>query len=138
MSTETLAVANRRNPWSAPYWEGVARGELRYQHCLHCERNVFPARRFCPRCASSELEWHSSAGEGTLYSFSVLERGAIAAFEDAVPYAILVVDLAEGFRMTTGLAGSDFAVLRCGLRVRVTFDDTRGGIPMFVPAELAD
>lgn len=131
--TETT-VGQRRNAWSAPFWEGVEQKELRFQHCEGCGRNVFPARRHCPRCASTDLSWRESKGEGTIYSFSVLELGAIGAFAGEVPYVIVVIDMAEGFRMTSRLRTDDFTAIRCDMPVRIQFPDS-GSLPVFVPLE---
>lgn len=134
--TETSSMPIiRRSAWSLPFWEGVEEQELRYQHCNSCGRNVFPARRFCPHCAAADFEWRISSGNGTIYSFSVLELGAIAAFADQVPYAIIVVDLDEGFRMTSRMDAADYSVLRCDLPVRVSFGHLDAELPFF---ELAD
>lgn len=130
--TET-ELRERRNEWSAPYWEGVDRQELRYQHCEECGRSVFPARLYCPRCASDRLVWRPSNGRGEIYSFSTLELGAVAAFIDDVPYTIVVVDLDEGFRMTSRVVTDDPISLRCGLRVQVDFPSNGRPLPVFIP-----
>lgn len=132
MTVTENVESTARNPWTAPYWEGVARRELLYQHCTSCQRNVFPARRFCPYCASPDFEWRESGGRGRIYSFSVLERGAIAAFAAAAPYAIAIVELDEGFRITSRIEGSPFESLRCDLPVEVSFDHLHSGLPSFV------
>ncbi|MDI3406942.1 zinc ribbon domain-containing protein [Streptomyces cavernicola] len=36
------------------YAEGLAAGELRFQHCTACERAVFHPRVLCPHCGDAE------------------------------------------------------------------------------------
>jgi uncharacterized OB-fold protein len=52
-----------------------------------------------------------------------------------VPYAIALVDLAEGFRMMANVVGTDPTRLAIGDRVRVVFE-ARGDVtlPQFTPA----
>ncbi|MES2172079.1 MAG: OB-fold domain-containing protein [Actinomycetota bacterium] len=136
MSTVTEPVETQaggaRTPWSVPYWDGLRERVLRYQHCTNCQRNVFPARKFCPYCAAAAFEWRDSAGRGSIYSFSVLEQGAIAAFADSAPYAIVIVQLNEGVRVTSRIERAHFDDLACDLPVRVDFDDLHEGLPSFM------
>jgi uncharacterized protein len=132
MTTTAAESGTRQNPWSKPYWDGVAERVLRYQQCGSCQRSVFPARRYCPFCASEDLQWHESAGRGRLYTYSVVELGALPAFQDQVPYTIAVVELDEGFRMTSRLEDAEPDAVTCDARVEVSFDWRDGRLPCFV------
>lgn len=107
------------------YAEGLAAGELRFQHCAQCEAAVFYPRVLCPACGSESLDWRASAGLGTVYATTVLhQRGTD-------PYNVALIDLDEGFRMMSrveGVAPEDVAI---GSRVRVAVVD-RDGAPLAV------
>jgi uncharacterized protein len=123
-------------PETQPFWDGCAAGELRIQRCLDCAHAYFYPRPVCPACGSTKTEWFSASGEATLYSYVINHRPA-PGFEDDAPYAIAVVQLAEGPRMMTSLVGVPNTPedLELDLPLRVTFEQ-RGEIslPVFEPA----
>ena len=126
-------------PNTAPYWEGVKERELRYQQCNACEEVVFTPRLHCTSCGSADLAWHTSSGEGTVYTYSVVRQNRNPRFSDLGAYAVAYVDLDEGFRMFTNVVGVDDPTqdIECGMRVRVAFEEQDEGgypIPVFEPA----
>jgi uncharacterized OB-fold protein len=56
-------------------------------------------------------------------------------FEQVFPYAVLVVEMHEGVRITAGLREFDYADLKLGLPVEVVFEplETGGALPFFRP-----
>jgi uncharacterized OB-fold protein len=123
-------------PETQPFWDGCAAGELRIQRCLDCGQPYFYPRPVCPACGSANVEWFTASGEATLYSYVINHRPA-PGFEDEAPYAIAVVQLAEGPRMMTNLTGAPHVPedLELDMPLRVTFE-RRGevSVPMFAPA----
>lgn len=123
-------------PETRPFWDGCAAGELRIQRCLDCDQAYFYPRPVCPGCGSGRVEWFTASGAATLYSYVINHRPA-PGFEDEVPYAIAVVELAEGPRMMTSLAGiaNTPGDLVLDMPLRVTFEQ-RGevSLPVFIPA----
>ena len=81
-------------------------------------------------------EWFTASGYATLYSYVINHRPA-PGFEDDGPYAIAVVQLAEGLRMMTSLTGvaNTPEDLILDMPLRVTFEQ-RGDVylPVFTPA----
>ena len=127
-------------PETQPFWDGCAAGELRIQRCLDCGKPYFYPRPVCPACGSVDVEWFTASGRATLYSYVINHRPA-PGFEDDGPYAIAVVQLAEGPRMMTNLIGLTPDAITPGLAVRVEFHETGGGLhlPYFRPrSDLAD
>jgi uncharacterized protein len=59
-----------------------------YQACAACGAKQYFRRTFCATC-----------GEGTVYATSLVCRAATPETRAHVPYNILLVDTAEGFRM---------------------------------------
>jgi uncharacterized OB-fold protein len=126
-------------PETQPFWDGCAAGELRLQRCLDCGKPYFYPRPACPACGSAHVEWFTASGDASLYSYVISHRPA-PGFEDDVPYAIAVVELAEGPRMMTSLTGVPATPedLVLDMPLRVAFEP-RGGmtIPVFTPAGAA-
>lgn len=112
----------RPNADSRAYWEGTACGELRYQRCDDCGHAQFPPRAVCLRCAGP-LSWVRSSGKGSIHSYTTVARAPSAAFKSAVPYVLVLVDMAEGFRLLLTLRDAKEPV-RIGQGVRVVFEPT--------------
>jgi uncharacterized OB-fold protein len=122
------------SPWSRPYWDGLARGELLFQRCEDCGGATFNPAPICAHCASDRLAWERSAGGGAIYSWTVIWRPQTPAFR--VPYAAAIVDVDEGFQVLANLIGCRPSELAVGRRV--TFETHPIGegfsLPYFRPA----
>ena len=108
-------------PVSAPFWDGCAAGELRYQRCQSCGHAEFDPAWACRACGAESLVWQVSAGRGEVYSHTVVWRPQTPEF--TVPYAVVIVSFDEGFTLLTNLIGCRVGEVRVGLRVQVTFRD---------------
>jgi uncharacterized protein len=122
------------SPWSRPYWEGLTRGELLFQRCADCGGATCNPAPICAHCASDRLGWERSAGQGEIYSWTVIWRPQTPAFR--VPYAAAIVDLDEGFQMLANVVGCRPSELAVGQRVAFEThpiaDDV--ALPYFRPA----
>ncbi|GHB83050.1 hypothetical protein GCM10010306_092030 [Streptomyces umbrinus] len=126
-------------PETQPFWDAAAQGELRIQRCVTTGKFFFHPRPCSPYVLDGEVEWVTVSGDATLYSYNINHRPA-PGFEDEAPYAIAVVELAEGPRMMTNIVGIDNTpenlVLDMPLKVR--FQERDGiVVPVFAPAEVA-
>jgi uncharacterized OB-fold protein len=128
--SERTIPAPEPNPETKPFWDAAAEGKLLIKRCRACGEAHYYPRALCPHCFSAETAWQEAKGEGTIYSYSVVRRGA------PVPYAIAYVTLAEGVTMMTNIVDCDLDAVRIGQRVRVVFKPSEGGppVPMFTPA----
>lgn len=114
------------DPVSGPFWRGASEHELRFQRCRSCGRSQFYPRRRCRFCSSEQLDWQTSEGEGTLYSFTEVHRGPRR--DTPVPYVLALVDLAEGFRILVRLEGAPAGEIELGLPVRIVFTARDDGL----------
>ena len=78
---------------SQPYWDGLARGELRLQRCTGCQALRWPARAICNRCRGFEHAWESCDGAARLVSWIRTHQVFAPALRDAVPYVVVQVAL---------------------------------------------
>ena len=110
---------------SAPFWEAARRGELRVQRCAECGARRHPPRPMCPRCRCMRGEWERLSGRGRIYSFVVCHAPVLPAFQERVPYAVVLVELAEdpGLRLVGNLLDAGPEALRIGQPVQVVFED---------------
>lgn len=123
-------------PDTGEFWRKTKDKVLGYQHCDDCGTVVFYPRRHCTGCLGSTLTWQASAGEGTIYTFSVVRQSYHPFFRTRVPYAVAWIDLDEGPRILSNITGvTDPGVeLSVGQRVRVAWEEHETlSIPLFEP-----
>ena len=70
-----------------------------YQSCGACGQAQYFRRSFCAACGASDPAVKSASGAGTVYATSLVCRAATPETRAHVPYNIVLVDTAEGFRM---------------------------------------
>lgn len=70
-----------------------------YQSCAACGGLQYFRRSFCCRCGASDPVQKRASGEGTVYATSLVCRAATPETRAHIPYNIVLVDTAEGFRM---------------------------------------
>ncbi|WP_443063002.1 bifunctional MaoC family dehydratase N-terminal/OB-fold nucleic acid binding domain-containing protein [Streptomyces sp. NBC_00440] len=109
-------VVNRDN---AGFWDGVARHQLLIQRCTSCSALRFPWLPGCNACGSPEWDTVAASGAGTVYSYVVMHHPAFPAFDP--PYAVGLIELAEGVRMVSNVIGVPYDKVRVGLPVSLEF-----------------
>ncbi|MEU8757729.1 bifunctional MaoC family dehydratase N-terminal/OB-fold nucleic acid binding domain-containing protein [Streptomyces sp. NPDC048659] len=109
-------VVNRDN---AGFWAGVAEHRLLIQRCAACATLRFPWLPGCNTCGSREWDTVEASGEGTVYSYVVMHHPPFPAFDP--PYAVGLVELAEGVRMISNVVGVPYDKVRIGMPVRLEF-----------------
>ena len=103
-----------------------------YQSCRACSGLQYFRRAFCAVCGSVDLGEHRASGDGTVYATSLVLRAATPETRAHVPYNIVLIDTAEGFRM---MAHGDHD-LAIGDRVSARFERFTGRlIPYFAKSE---
>jgi uncharacterized OB-fold protein len=120
---------------SAPYWAGVAEGRLRLQRCDACAEHQFYPRALCVRCAGP-VGWVDAAGEGVVYTYTVVRQNLAPPFEGLGPYVVAMVELPEGPRLMGNVTHVDPDDVRIGLPVTAYAVRIRDdlGLPFWRPA----
>lgn len=72
---------------------------ITYQTCGSCGHVQYFHRAFCAACRTADPREARACGKGRVYATSLVCRAATAETRAHVPYNILLVDCAEGFRM---------------------------------------
>ncbi len=102
----------------------LAEGKFEIQKCAGCGKHVFYPRVVCPHCGADKLGWTAPSGAGTIYSTTVVRRKPEAGGD----YSVVLVDLAEGPRMMSRVAGIEPTAVKIGMKVKariVTENDAR-------------
>ena len=120
------------SPDSEPFWQATAEGRLTLQRCSACDAVVWWPRSLCPECSSFDLTWFEATGNGTVYSYTVVER-APGSWGRSAPYVLAYVELDEGPRLMTNLVDCDPEAVAIDAAVQVIWHDTGEGnaLPRF-------
>ena len=119
-----------------PFWEATKNQELKYQQCADCDTVVFYPRRHCTGCLGNNLIWKTSAGKGTVYTYSVVRQSYHPFFRQRVPYAVAWIDLDEGPRLVSNVIGVEDPLgdVQIGMRVQVRWEEHEElSVPLFEP-----
>jgi len=123
-------------PETQHFWDGTREGELRLQRCDGCGKIYFPPRPFCPACGSRHVSVVRASGKAVLWSY-VIHHRQVPGFTP--PYAIAVVQLAEGPRMMTNVVECPQTpeALQLDMPLEVVFQKQNDTItlPFFRPAK---
>lgn len=107
------------------------RFRLEAARCTKCGQVSFPPRQICPQCKGRTFEAVRLSEEGKIVTFTVL-RVASDRLSKQTPFAVAVVELNDGVRITTQIADADVDKLEVGQSVKFVFrrvqEDGRAGI----------
>ncbi|MFE3683446.1 bifunctional MaoC family dehydratase N-terminal/OB-fold nucleic acid binding domain-containing protein [Streptomyces sp. NPDC059095] len=109
-------VVNRDN---AGFWAGVAEHRLLVQRCGDCAEPRFPWLPGCHACGSARWDTFEASGRGTVYSYVVMHHPPFPAFDP--PYAVGLIELAEGVRIVSNVVGVAPDEVRIGMAVHLEF-----------------
>ncbi|OGU86347.1 MAG: transcriptional regulator [Ignavibacteria bacterium RIFOXYC12_FULL_35_11] len=99
--------------------------------CQKCGEVSFPPRLVCPNCKSQEFETVRLNDEGKLLTYTII-RVASDKFFGTTPFAVGIVELNDGVKLTTQIADVDFDQLKIGQKVKLVFrkiqDEGKSGL----------
>jgi len=91
----------------AEWWSFLEQGRLTVVACVSCGARWCRALPGCPYCGGEQVSLVETTGQGSVYSWVTVRRALDPAFEDSVPYTVLVVDLDDGGRVNGRLLDND-------------------------------
>jgi len=114
------------------YWREIPqRYRLEANKCSKCGIKFFPPRLICPECKNRELEKAKIAETGKIITYTII-RVPPHQFVDQAPYAVGIVELDDGVKLTAQIVDCDFEDLKIGQKVRIEFrkifDEGESGI----------
>ena len=119
---------------SRPFFDAAMAGKLVLMRCTACGAHRLPSRQHCDRCLSTDLEWVTASGRGTVRTFGVMHQRYHPGFNDDIPYNVTVVELEEGPRLPTNLVGISNDQIRVGMPVLVDWERYEDvALPKFRP-----
>ncbi|WP_426501610.1 bifunctional MaoC family dehydratase N-terminal/OB-fold nucleic acid binding domain-containing protein [Streptomyces sp. D54] len=130
-------VINRDN---AGFWAGVAEHRLLVQRCTDCATLRLPWLPGCNACGGAEWDTVEAGGKGTVFSHVVMHHPPFPAFGptgEGGPYAVALIELAEGVRIVSNVIGVPYDKVRVGMPVQLEFlrTDPDLELPVFRASE---
>lgn len=108
---------------SEPFWSACKEGRLLIQKCTDCSTPRFPPTHFCANCQSSAYEWIEASGQGKVFSWIIVNHPVPSdVWGDAVPYAVGLIELAEGVRMLSNIVECEHDEIVGDMPVEVVFE----------------
>jgi len=108
----------------ARFWREIPqRYNLIGKKCTVCNRIFFPQREVCPYCRRKSLgkmEEVKLSGKGTIITYTIIHSPP-SKFENQIPYAMAIVELDEGPRITAQITDCDIEKIEIGMRVEAAF-----------------
>ncbi len=114
---------------SAFFWEGLNQRRLLIRRCSQCGHLHHPPGPMCPACHSQEWSALAASGRGTIHSFVIVHQPQMPGFSYPLPVAL--VDLEEGVRVVSNLAGIGAGEVRIGMPVEVEFNEVEPGYVLY-------
>jgi uncharacterized OB-fold protein len=103
------------------FYKFISERKLMAAKCRKCGMILVPPRPMCTDCYSKDLEWAQLKGEGKLLSYTVIHVSP-KQFESMIPYAVGIVQLAEGPQLPGMIRDIELDKIRVGMKLRVDFD----------------
>jgi hypothetical protein len=108
-------------PTPARSWREIPqRYRLEAGKCQNCGFISFPPRAICPACKARKFETITLADKGKILTYTII-RVPPQPFVDQAPYAVGIVELDDGVKLTGQIVDFDFEQLKIGRRVKIEF-----------------
>jgi uncharacterized OB-fold protein len=122
ITREDFPLPDVEDPATAGFYAGAAQGVLRVPRCPQCGEFVWYPEPACPRDGAAP-EWVALSGQGTLFSWAVVQRAFLPAFADKVPFvtALVAIDEDPCVRIPTLIVDADASSLVADSAVEAVF-----------------
>ncbi len=108
-------MAEARNWREAPQ-----RFRFEAEKCTGCGKVHFPKRLVCNKCGEKSFEAYTLPNEGELVTYTVIHVPPTP-FSDEAPYAMGIVELTDGTRLTAQIADCNLDTIKVGMKVKSEF-----------------
>jgi len=120
--------------WTLPQPNDITRdwftsGSIAVQTCGSCGLRQHPPEEICSRCGAMEFTSTTLGPGGTVYSYTVAHYPVNRTLADAVPYAVVLVELDDDpeIRVVGNVVGVDAAEVHIGMAVTATWETRQVG-----------
>ena len=93
---------------------------LEAARCKTCGKVFFPPRLICDKCKGREFERFNMKRSGKVVTHTVI-RTPSDEFSGEAPFAVAIIQMDDGARLTTQIADVDFDEIKIGMPVKLEF-----------------
>jgi uncharacterized OB-fold protein len=93
---------------------------LQAARCKGCNKVFFPPRLICNKCNGREFEHFNMKRTGTVVTHTII-RTPSDAFSGQAPFAVGIIQMDDGARLTAEIADVDFDEVKIGMPVKLEF-----------------
>ncbi|MFQ5590693.1 MAG: Zn-ribbon domain-containing OB-fold protein [Phycisphaerae bacterium] len=93
---------------------------LEAARCTKCDKVFFPPRLVCSKCNGRRLDYFKMARTGKVLTHTII-RTPSEEFSGEAPFAVGIVQLDGGGRVTTQIADVAFQEIKIGMPVKLEF-----------------
>jgi uncharacterized OB-fold protein len=108
----------------ARFWREIPqRYNILGNECSCCNQIFFPPKESCPDCrrkSMGKMKELKLSGKGEVVTYTIIHVGQ-EDFEEQVPYAIAIIKLDEGPRITAQIVDCELDEVKIGMKVESTF-----------------
>jgi len=102
------------------FYSFLSQCKLMVGKCLKCGKIHLPPRPLCDNCYGDQFEWVQISNEGKLLTYTVIHI-APTQFQDLAPYAIGIVQLVDGLKISGVIQNVPLEQLKIGMLLKVDF-----------------
>ena len=102
------------------FYKFLGQCKLMAGKCQKCGKMHLPPRPLCDNCFSTDFEWVNVSGKGKLLTYTVINI-APAQFQALTPYAVGIVQLENGVKITGMIQGVTQEQLKIGMELTLDF-----------------
>lgn len=120
---EVTRMATAPPPTIESFYRFCAERKLMGVTCTRCKKVTVPPRSLCPHCGNSDMNWTELPRRGRLVTYTVIHVPP-AQFQELAPYAVGIVEFAEGARLPGMIRNVKPGNLKIGMELQTEFEAT--------------
>jgi hypothetical protein len=102
------------------FYKHINQGKLLGGKCKKCGKVHLPPRPLCDDCYSTDFEWTEIPTKGKLLTYTVIHI-APTQFQSMAPYAMGIVQLEHGLKISAMIRGAPLDQIKIGMRLGMEF-----------------
>ena len=102
------------------FYKHINQGKLLGGRCIKCGKVHLPPRPLCDNCYSKDFEWTEIPSRGKLVTYTVIHI-APSQFQSMAPYAMGIIELANGLRLLGMINGMAPEQIKMGMELKMDF-----------------
>jgi uncharacterized OB-fold protein len=103
------------------FYKHISQNQLMAGKCLKCGKIHLPPRLLCDNCYNTQFDWIQISNEGKLLTYTIIHIAPVQ-FQDLTPYAIGILQLEDGLKISGVIQNVPIEQLKIGMILNVAFN----------------